>query len=32
MTEQGLEFENIPIPEALFLRIKNAYDNLKEIV
>ncbi len=32
MTEQGLEFENIPIPEELFLRIKNAYDNLKEIV
>ncbi|MHC1721619.1 MAG: lactate dehydrogenase [Aminipila sp.] len=31
-TEHGIEFENILLPRKLFLRIKNAYDNLKNII
>jgi len=32
MTEHGTELEDVLLPEKLFLRIKNAYDNLKNII
>lgn len=32
MTEHGTEFEEVFLPEKLFIRIKKAYDNLKKII
>lgn len=32
LTGSGTEFEEVLLPEQLFLRIKNAYDNLKNII
>ncbi|QHI71274.1 lactate/malate family dehydrogenase [Aminipila terrae] len=32
MTSQGTRFEETLLPEKLFLRIKNAYDNLRNII
>lgn len=32
MTEKGVELEDIILPEKLFVRIKNAYENLKKLI